>query len=784
MDREQPSSIEKKKESRLELAPPAELPSSGNGVLRRIEKAEKMAQAKKLQYAEPFETEDGSEAGGTVKDDCNQKERKGKNTLLAYAPPLLAYAPPFEEEKVEIEAESQVQPGAYAVSGNNSSSQDQSMLEDASAHKKEGKKVLKLAPPFASDEIRAKVGGYGAIETKQHSLPDGKSPFLNSPPSTVASRFGNEEDGRGSANASVYDRLEAGGKAGNKTTRGKPVLEYAPSFEGIEGDEGRQQGPSTPSAPSAQIVTNHQQRIGAFRVRPGNDVRRASSVLSVTDNNYIVIGDQIEITRGNPDDEEESNRDDDPIRAELVDNYPKAEVVKGMELWLVQTWKVIMNSRFSIISVLIAIILSTTITGLLLSRNSPLNTTTKDQISEMILKSEFSDATFLIADTPQRAALDWLVGKYDKGISMNKTDILTQYSLLSFYYSMNGNAWKSNKNWLGEEAYCNWDGIECDDDREVVKLNLSNNNINGTLSTEIAKLTTLVELDLSGNGLTTIPAEVFGGLFTIDLEQNLCVLKGGLQRLESLKLQNNKIETIPDNIGLLQNLTELDISNNIIQPVPEEIALLPVLDFLWLQGNDFSDVGKLKELLISLISKKFPKTGTAINETETPQYQFVQMIVDDIDEITESKEDLWQQYVLQHHVTAFIESKLPSPRDDIRREGTAQYFAIKWIIKNDDSTTISFPGNEEKILELYGLAVFYYSTDGDNWNQKNNWLNASAELRDWHGVKNIEEQIIELDLRNNNLKGTVPDEVAFLGSINSIDLSDNGLYGVSKELGK
>jgi len=110
MDREQPSSIEKKKESRLELAPPAELPSSGNGVLRRIEKAEKMAQAKKLQYAEPFETEDGSEAGGTVKDDCNQKEQKGEKRL--------AYAPPFEEEKMEIqETDVRVLPGAYPIPG-------------------------------------------------------------------------------------------------------------------------------------------------------------------------------------------------------------------------------------------------------------------------------------------------------------------------------------------------------------------------------------------------------------------------------------------------------------------------------------------------------------------------------------------------------------------------------------------------------------------------------------------------------------------------------------------
>ena len=53
------------------------------------------------------------------------------------------------------------------------------------------------------------------------------------------------------------------------------------------------------------------------------------------------------------------------------------------------------------------------------------------------------------------------------------------------------------------------------------------------------------------------------------------------------------------------------------------------------------------------------------------------------------------------------------------------------------------------------LLVFYRSTDGPNWIDNTNW-GTDAALSDWKGVKtNDEGRVLELDLEDNNLRGTV-----------------------------
>lgn len=80
------------------------------------------------------------------------------------------------------------------------------------------------------------------------------------------------------------------------------------------------------------------------------------------------------------------------------------------------------------------------------------------------------------------------------------------------------------------------------DSTDTEVLNISNNNLNGSLQAEVRKLSNLRILNLSNNDFTGVPAEV-----------------GQLSKLEILDLSNNPITGLPYEIGNLKNLKILDL---------------------------------------------------------------------------------------------------------------------------------------------------------------------------------------------------------------------------------
>jgi len=64
--------------------------------------------------------------------------------------------------------------------------------------------------------------------------------------------------------------------------------------------------------------------------------------------------------------------------------------------------------------------------------------------------------------------------------------------LATLYYSTNGDLWENNTGWLSNGDECGWfysdDGLFCSDNGSVVVLNLSANNLKGSLPDDIALL--------------------------------------------------------------------------------------------------------------------------------------------------------------------------------------------------------------------------------------------------------------------------------------------------------
>ena len=75
------------------------------------------------------------------------------------------------------------------------------------------------------------------------------------------------------------------------------------------------------------------------------------------------------------------------------------------------------------------------------------------------------------------------------------------------------------------------------------------------------------------------------------------------------------------------------------------------------------------------------------------------------------------------------------------------------------------------------LVALYNATGGANWTNSTNWL-SDAPIGQWHGVTTDDSgRVTQLNLRENDLTGTVPSVLGRLTSLERLDLQGNDLTG-------
>ena len=202
-------------------------------------------------------------------------------------------------------------------------------------------------------------------------------------------------------------------------------------------------------------------------------------------------------------------------------------------------------------------------------------------------------------------------------------------SLMAFYEAAGGPGWKDNTNWLTDAPLGEWFGVTTGADGRVVALDLSDNDVAGELSLELANLARLVELDLSPNWLSGgIPPEFgdFASLKRLNLNGNQL---GGeippeLGNLPSftrvilteeqlsnrweleaddfttINLSGNRLTgKIPEELGSLDGLLELLLRENLLEgEIPPGLAGLTELYSLEIQDNNLN--GEIPEELGAL----------------------------------------------------------------------------------------------------------------------------------------------------------------------------------------
>ena len=163
-------------------------------------------------------------------------------------------------------------------------------------------------------------------------------------------------------------------------------------------------------------------------------------------------------------------------------------------------------------------------------------------------------------------------------------------TLMALYNSTGGASWTDKTGW-GESgvAIGTWYGVSTDGNGRVTDLELSGNNLRGTLPADLGTLSNLITLDLSDNRLSgAIP----------DLT--------ALTRLTTLNLGDNQMSgTIPGDLGSLTGLKTLSLrGNGLTGAIPEELGDLTDLDALYLDKNQLTGpipatLGDLNQLAVT-----------------------------------------------------------------------------------------------------------------------------------------------------------------------------------------
>ena len=202
--------------------------------------------------------------------------------------------------------------------------------------------------------------------------------------------------------------------------------------------------------------------------------------------------------------------------------------------------------------------------------------------------------------TPQWQAFRWIVDE-DKmqlcpGIVMpNK--IQQRYTAAVLYFSTGGDKWTRcsrystspcivGGHFLGSNSECLWYGVNCNLSGQIFRIDFEDNNLVGSIASELGSLVELTSLALEKGDLEgTLPSTLgqLSKLETLDLDYNR--LSGdippeivGAQALKMIDLNDNKLSGGLRYLSQLNNLERLWIHSNVlVGPVPSSFGNIPRL---------------------------------------------------------------------------------------------------------------------------------------------------------------------------------------------------------------
>ena len=352
--------------------------------------------------------------------------------------------------------------------------------------------------------------------------------------------------------------------------------------------------------------------------------------------------------------------------------------------------------------------------------------------------------------------------------SKQATDPTDKMALEALYHTTAGSLWKNSMGWMkGDPCQDMWYGIKCSEEGRVIEINLFNNGLSGQLPPEIGDLALLQSLRLYNNMITNVPQELFKlrQIQVLDLDFN--GIHGNLPaefispQLTNLTISCNYFEGFLPSVWITPKLRYLNIYQNLFSgPIPEGLGSAQELVEVELSSNYFSSL--LPNKLGSL--KKLEKLRLSFN-----QYQFDQ-IPDDWSGM-ENLRHLEMEGVIGGYLPYWI--------------GTSWNHLEVLDLSNGGHLTGFLNDGLCSLSILNTLRLTYNSLQGDipkcicNLSPlKSLQLGSNKFTGQIPDCLNNLVNLEDLDMSFNELTGTLPLSVAELKKLTDIEFGYNeGLYG-------
>ncbi|CAA2993099.1 MDIS1-interacting receptor like kinase 2-like [Olea europaea subsp. europaea] len=310
--------------------------------------------------------------------------------------------------------------------------------------------------------------------------------------------------------------------------------------------------------------------------------------------------------------------------------------------------------------------------------------------------------------------------------------------------------------------------------QNLTYMNLSNNQIYGSIHEEMGNLINLVEVDMGSNMLTgSIPPTL-----------------GNLDQLQILHLFKNKlVGSIPPEVGKLKSLQRLNLgTNNLTGPIPASLGEATSLIILRLFDNRLSgsiptELGKLKSLK-RLCLRRNNLTGpipislgdlSHLNFLSLPHNKLSGSIPSELGKLKKLLRLTLYRNRFSGHLPELCGGGV---LERLVVHSNRLSGPIPQSLKNCSSLVRvrfernRFSGNLSEEFGVYPILAFIDLSDNKFFGELSiNW--------------NSSKQLQSLKVARNNLTGRIPPEFGNLSQLRLLDLSSNKLYGeIPKEIGK
>jgi len=384
---------------------------------------------------------------------------------------------------------------------------------------------------------------------------------------------------------------------------------------------------------------------------------------------------------------------------------------------------------------------------------------------------------------------DYTINLTTNGIAPSiKCDPADSLALVAIYNAMNGANWSHKLNWLNGNVQ-NWQGVTLSSEGRVTKLNLTVNNLKGSIPSEIGQLTALRILNLGNNKYVEI-----GGEPNYLMSSTLPVSMTNLVNLEVLSMDGLSFNSeLTDVFSGMAKLRELYLNQNGFNNTQLPIGILSCskLERLAIEGNFLSQLPDLTGLTnlqnFTAYSNLFTFEDLEPNWTisgfnYSPQHLVGQSLA--LNPIVGTLVTHKIEVGGAHNIYQWYKNDVPIPgqtSNTLRIENISKSDAGLYHLRVTNSLATQLTLYSETLtlyqneLPIYkALEAFYNSTGGENWTNKTNWL-SNEPLTAWQGIYENEYGQYRLSFDSNNLIGQLPANMGDLTIFTSISIYLNPL---------